>query len=512
MTQGNEQPLPIQSAQQPRHYRGGLSSSICGLFSDPYARHDCCAFVCCGWFLHNRNRYALTGSRPPSRWGLVLLIFLAVAVSAFLFPLNFVILGVEIGLLVALIAQTIQRARFRNLVIARMNDEDGEEQYDSSFCSEPRNAHRCFAFIPVDELHHDLMENQNRNKDFCFHVWRMLAMLCCGCCGCWCNWCGMCAIGQEHRELRRVLPRDRFWFDYVTFQPYKEYASRIELIRRSQTASFWDHLSSLSSLSSKLLKFLIVSIFLLIIAAAFLKNFSLANVAVIIFTLFQAFGVVYIVHWRNHRFDLSIDAVIKLFASGFFLAVSIAMVAEVIINQIGNLFFIVVITKDYIEDNPDADFDNPENAPSTGDILKDLYEHHVMVLVAIVFFQSFIVAAFTEELSKYFGFWMVEHTDYMPEETVKDIIRSEDSDTTEDSAIGIDQINQPVHDRGIHSRAAAIRVGLISTAAGFACSENLMYTLGVGMSAKQGKNLQPSRKDTCIMIFSPVFRAGSTSP
>lgn len=164
------------------------------------------------------------------------------------------------------------------------------------------------------------------------------------------------------------------------------------------------------------------------------------------------------------------------------------MVVELILYQMGNLIFIILITSDYIEDNPDANFDNPENAPSSGQILHDMYEHHVMVLVAIVFFQSFIVAALTEELSKYFGFWMVEHTDYMPEETVKDIIRSEDAVADENSAIGIDQVNQPVYSRDIHSRAAAVRIGLITAAAGFACSENLMYTLGVGMSAKQGES------------------------
>lgn len=61
--------------RRPRTYRGGFHTSICDIFRDPHSRTDCCAVACCGVFSSDRNRYLLTGERPPPLWHRVLMYF-----------------------------------------------------------------------------------------------------------------------------------------------------------------------------------------------------------------------------------------------------------------------------------------------------------------------------------------------------------------------------------------------------------------------------------------------------
>lgn len=69
--------VQIASASTPRRrktYRGGFHTSICDIFRDPHSRTDCCAVACCGVLASDRNRYLLSGERPPL-WRRVLLYF-----------------------------------------------------------------------------------------------------------------------------------------------------------------------------------------------------------------------------------------------------------------------------------------------------------------------------------------------------------------------------------------------------------------------------------------------------
>ena len=62
--------------QRRRYYRGGFSTSICDIFNNPNSRTDCCAVACCGVLSSDRNRYLLTGKRPPALWIRVLIWFI----------------------------------------------------------------------------------------------------------------------------------------------------------------------------------------------------------------------------------------------------------------------------------------------------------------------------------------------------------------------------------------------------------------------------------------------------
>lgn len=73
------QPSAAITFRRRQIYRGGFRTSICDIFRDPNSRTDCCAMVCCGVFASDRNRYLLTGERPPPLWQRVLIYFLVPA-------------------------------------------------------------------------------------------------------------------------------------------------------------------------------------------------------------------------------------------------------------------------------------------------------------------------------------------------------------------------------------------------------------------------------------------------
>jgi hypothetical protein len=62
--------------QRRRYYRGGFSTSICDIFKNPNSSTDCCAVACCGVLSSDRNRYLMTGKRPPALWIRVLIFFI----------------------------------------------------------------------------------------------------------------------------------------------------------------------------------------------------------------------------------------------------------------------------------------------------------------------------------------------------------------------------------------------------------------------------------------------------
>ena len=84
-----------------------------------------------------------------------------------------------------------------------------------------------------------------------------------------------------------------------------------------------------------------------------------------------------------------------------------------------------------------------------------------MTFLTFTAFQAFVVAGVSEEFSKYFCFWMVEHPDY-PDER--------------------DDDGRAAAEKGVHATGAAITCGMVATAAGFACAENFLYIFGEGLS------------------------------
>lgn len=453
--------------------RQGFSTSICGLFEDQHDRSSCCALICCGIFLFDRNNFVVNGSQPPRYRFLVHVVGLAVAVAVG-FGLGvwlespWPLLGsvVLFVVLVGMRGMTIRKG-IRREIQARIGYEP-EPAFEGGCCS-PHGICGCASmdnvFLPLDS---DEAEQRRRSEDCCTKLWNNLAGACCGCCGCWCQLCGMCAVGQEHRELRRLYPNEaKFLVDYVTLQPYHEYYQAIEDLRSTENRSFAAHLRNLSKLSNRLLQALAWYFALILIASALrygLAHIHIGKIIVVVLTFCQAFLVLYLVHWRKHRFDLSLDAVIKLFASGFIFATIAAMLVEVVVQLLGVILFAIL----FVEEQANSSVKPPKD-PS--EMNKWLAQNYLGTILLFLAFNSYITAGLVEELTKYFCYWVVEHPDF-----VKNSRRHAMEDSTEE---GQQQPNstifQPRTEPGVHSRAAAITVAMVSTAVGFACNENLMY-------------------------------------
>lgn len=278
-------------------------------------------------------------------------------------------------------------------------------------------------------------------RDLCTCLWNAAAALCCGAlCRCWCQCCGMCAIAQQDRELRRIHPQR---IDYITFEPFDHYTGKLQELRLSRETSVWKHVAGMSELSHKLLHMLGWSLVVLAIAAIFrVDNFSLPHLLVVMATLFQAFFILHFVHWRWNRFDLSLDAVIKYFSSGFVLCTGIGVFLELIVSVLlGIIRNIIVLIIALACDNTHL----PDSADSAREFAKEFQRDHLWLFCIFTFLNAFVVAALIEEVTKYFGFWMMEHPDLELEAISK------------------------------QSRGVGITVAMVATALGFACCENLLY-------------------------------------
>jgi hypothetical protein len=499
------------------NYRGGFSTSICDLFQDPRDRSSCCALTCCGTFLQDRNRYLLTGELPPPWWVRIMVYVggfaLSVALGSLVDPSATLLFPVAFVLWMMMRATVLRQQLRQQLQIRKLEARPDNPNIQTHG---HRCEHWCCALVPNDkrqmlvrgpappQLERELQDRARRQQaDFCFRLWQVLGNLCCNsCCFSWCHWCGMCATGQEDRELKRLLPPEVFWRDYITFQHFGEYYPAIERLREQEVMRFWEHLGALSQLSRKLLGLLQGSILFLLLVATFhiVKSFSIAKVFVVVATLAQAFVILYVVYWRNHRLDVSLDAIIKFFASGFILAMTAALVVEMILDTIGEIIFSVVLTNEYIQDHPeilqmDDDYAIANGGPfSNIDTFKSMAQQHYLTLLMYLFFKAIVVAGLVEEMTKYFCFWMVEHPDYIygsPRHVNEEMGEEGAFCNTGPSDPGTSPVAPPAspsesattnippfrpRKAPSHTTAgAAITVGMIATAVGFSCSENLMY-------------------------------------
>ena len=560
-------------------YRGGFSTSICALFDDPYERSSCCALTCCGTFLQDRNSFLLTGEKPPAWWIRILGYIGGFILAAFIPPFGPVLFIIGMAVRATLLRQQL-RLKLQQKMFMEQQQQQQQQQQNSGTTEQQqqqnsgttehqqqqayyssRSEHWCCACVSNDKRRVLVVTDQDQDQDnndsldeqewrelerrqkadFCFHLWKCLSNCCCNvCCFSYWNWCGMCATAQEDRQLKQLLPNTAFLRDYITFQPFAQYYPQIQSLRYDQeqeqdnndntnatTTTFWDHINTLSELSSKLLKILLSTLFLLLAAATFhlLNNFRLSKVIIIAATLFQAFVILYIVYWRNHRHDISLDAIIKLFASGFVLAMSVALLVELILSIIGTLVFDFIITEEFLQDHPeleyynDADNDNyRDKMVNDATVMKAMAKKHFPTLLVFLFFKSVIVAALVEEMTKYFCFWMVEHPDFIygngngngngntweqveleggftSTTTSPDATTNANTTSTSTNTINTPPTSPseaattnlpPFHPRPTptHSTAGAIiTVGMIATAVGFSCSENLVYVFSQGSIA-----------------------------
>ena len=190
--------------------------------------------------------------------------------------------------------------------------------------------------------------------------------------------------------------------------------------------------------------------------------------------------------------DLSVDAVVKYFACGFFICTSSAIVYEWLVSKVVEK---VIALLDHLGTEGLVLFGDDTNQFSdekgySRTSYHPLWYHFTKALLT-AFVNAFFVAGLTEEVCKYLCFWMVEHPDLeisnrvllSPSSTQRDSGRDsgksdhEDSERTRLLSARSDPEQQPIFapTASLASLGEAITVAMVTLALGFACAENLLY-------------------------------------
>jgi len=293
-------------------------------------------------------------------------------------------------------------------------DDTREDQYEGA-CS-----HTLCGCYPIDEVDAGgddenvevadtgifRRKKKHHHEDFVARAFNCLMACCCGAVfKCWFQCLSICALAQEAREVRLLIPPRYQRIDFITHQPFHEYQHAVNDLRRGwlgkarRMSGILPHYYALSRLSRYILvvSFLATSI----IVATLLFNpraaFSWQDAVVLAATFVQSFLVLFFVHWIFHKSDLSLDAVIKLFAAGFLIAVPTAFFFEGLLVNI--VLFSTWILYDMF-------------VFLIGDGFGSwVFAHWRAIWIIGELFNAYIVAAVTEELCKYYTFRAVEHPD-----------------------------------------------------------------------------------------------------
>eukprot|EP00592_Proboscia_alata_P024022 CAMPEP_0194448198 /NCGR_PEP_ID=MMETSP0176-20130528/129435_1 /TAXON_ID=216777 /ORGANISM="Proboscia alata, Strain PI-D3" /LENGTH=715 /DNA_ID=CAMNT_0039275143 /DNA_START=36 /DNA_END=2183 /DNA_ORIENTATION=- len=509
------------SRNQPTNFQShkGFSTSICSLFhSNQLHRSDCCALACCGLLLYERNQYLVTGERPES---IVSQVFrhLLIPVGLFLgagfaalhiqnqstneLVTSILFMGMVVYVFVDCMFYRMERVEFRKKVAKLRQQRNAPQLVGSTDPSqvflEQRDhdascAHRICGFYS-----NDAEGTEDYDEDACTRLWNIFASICCGsACHCWFQLAGCCATAQESREIRSAFDENHHYIDYVTFEPFASYMADLHGLRSTRDNRFWMHYNALSSLSNLLIKIWIIIIgSLFVLSLMETVEFEIYNFGVVVFTFFQAFLLLYLVHWKYNRFDISFDAVIKYFAVGFVLTSGLAIFFEFIESVFLQLLFIIYVA--ITEYSSLSDAVNDASAAGNQTITFMSNQTHPLVVILYLVMNSFALAALVEELCKYFGYFMLEHPDFISMYNLNSAVRSNRIHTKErmerhDTALQIiessssessasdceweterNTSNRSEMPRTITSMACGITVAMVCVATGFACCENLLY-------------------------------------
>lgn len=452
---------------------------------------DCCSMACFGILQNDRTRYAITGIKPPNFFKRVFLhicvpfaIFLLAGAAATTIKDEYANQFVSTMLVVCLVgyvAQDCIKGRRKNVavreellrmireadaadgVLTPIDDGGGGGTTDewTQTKREMHCAHHLIGCYPSD-FPPGTSDEKSPDEDLCGCLSRTYGEACCAkLCGCYCQCCGVCAAAQEGREVDRLVEAGRRRFDYVTFEPYVEYYPRILSLRTSLDSSPYRHYKCLSHLSKLLVKSLVVILATLFVLSLIpVGRFRFKNMLVLLATFFQSFLLLYFVHWHWHKFDLSLDAVVKYYASGFVLSTGLAIFFEFCIGTVLQSFLAVLMLLSGVGVATDEDGYNSFGTasassfgggrgrqheahrpsrlgfPSVGwgfgqvrvlsdrkDYLHEYLRDHPGVMILYIFVSAYVLAALVEELCKYFGYAMVDHPDFCSGEELEESAR-----------------------------------------------------------------------------------------
>jgi RsiW-degrading membrane proteinase PrsW (M82 family) len=384
-------------------------------------------------------------------------------------------------------------------------------------------AHPCFCGCYaedrlVSQIHAESEESQN---NICNRLWEWWCPPCCGM-----HWqcCGVCALAQEGREVETaLLPRSYLRVDYITMQPYADYYPAIYRARHQSEDDFSSNGNNsrlvndveqqesssstfprLSRLSWQLLQVLATLVTFLILwtltGKYFWKRVVEANIpawrlfkwedlVVFFVTWIHAIGLlalfVFLVN-QPMASEVSLDALIKFFAAGFCLSTSLAVVWEVVLGLTVKILVSLCLALSGVDisDRPGTQMttyiQNMGQAVAddgSSNFLQVFGKDHPVFYTLYLIVASFILAAFVEEMCKYFGYRMVEHPDFLSRREMEDAMHVVHGEFEEEDP---DENHPERHDfskqrRSFQSHGAAVTLACIAVAMGFTCCENLVY-------------------------------------
>jgi hypothetical protein len=419
-----------------------------------------------------------------------------------------------------------------------------EDQFDGA-CSHTLCG--CYPVDPaVDVPEEDLLEYRGKQKkkkhgDCVTRGFNLFLNCCCGViCKCWFQCLSVCSLAQEGREMRLLLPPRFQRIDYITHQPFSEYQKDVNDLRRGwlgktrRKAGIMPHFYALSRLSRYILLGFtgVLTVILLTLLINPRASFSLPDAIVLLATFGQSFLVLYVVHWIFHKSDLSLDAVIKFFATGFLIATPTAFFFEgLIVNCILVVSYSFYSLLVWIQGDDFVNF-------------VITYWRFIWIFGELI--NAYLVAAVTEELCKYYSFRAVEHPDLIfltgldreandnsavdgghikysfSSHQVSNLNRansfgsvsSHRSSTSRNSELpGIlrttteEEFYEDENDaRTYRQKAAAVTTGMIGVAVGLACAENFLYVfvLGGAQESEDGRS-GGVLEEWVVLLFRSVF-------
>ena len=400
--------------------------------------------------------------------------------------------------------------------------------------------------VPEDEVEeHRGKQKKKRHGDCVSRGFSMFLACCCGViCKCWFQCLSVCALAQEAREMRLLLPPRFQRIDFITHQPFIEYQKDVNDLRRGwmgktrRKAGIMPHFFALSRLSRYIL--MGFSGVLVVILLTLLFNpraaFSIPDAIVLLATFGQSFLVLYVVHWIFHKSDLSLDAVIKFFATGFLIATPAAFFFEgLIVNVILVLSYSFYSLLVWLEGDAFVNF---------------VFDYWRFIWIFGELINAYLVAAVTEELCKYYSFRAVEHPDLVfltgldrqandsnavdgghikysfSSHQVSELNRTNSfgsvaSYRSQASSLsrneypsdGIlrttteEEFYEDENDaRTYRQKAAAVTTGMIGVAVGLACAENFLYVfvLGGAQDSDDGRS-GGVLEEWIVLLFRSVF-------
>jgi PrsW family intramembrane metalloprotease len=247
-------------------------------------------------------------------------------------------------------------------------------------------------------------------------------------------------------------------------------------------------------------------------------EYGLVDFGLMIATFMQSFLLLGIWSYFINRIkasELSFDAMIKYFASGFFLSASLALFWEMFAVAILKTFISLILTILGIDSitSPETDRSWPHSLGSNSFLISMYVAEvnrtdyatvfgmdHPFLYSLYILFATFVVAGFIEELCKYFGYRMVEHPDFFTREELEeasvllpnnqdnDMFESDNDDGAQSDVARSDRfqgstssvVNFSKQRQSVQCRGAAITLAMVTVAMGFSCCENLIYVFHYG--------------------------------